>query len=84
MKSPCVKVCKLQEQGMCVGCGRMQHEIEDWAIYTDERREKIMQYAQVRLDVVNRNAFYQRFYERHNADYGQGKTEEVLRVANLQ
>ena len=52
MKSPCVKVCKIKEgidyislgsQLICVGCGRTLEQIRDWATYTDEQRDSIME-----------------------------------------
>jgi len=42
IKSPCVKICTL-EDGVCIGCGRTQDEIREWAIMTDNQREKIME-----------------------------------------
>ena len=42
IKSPCVKICKL-ENGLCIGCGRTQDEIREWVIMTDSQREAIME-----------------------------------------
>ena len=42
IKSPCVKVCKL-EGGVCKGCGRTQDEIREWLILTEKQRDLIMQ-----------------------------------------
>ena len=42
IKSPCVKICKL-ENGICIGCGRTQDEIREWAIMTEIQREEIME-----------------------------------------
>lgn len=43
MKSPCVKVCKIDPHTeICVGCNRYVEEIECWSILTDEERASIM------------------------------------------
>lgn len=42
MKSPCVKICKLDEKGFCLGCKRSKEEIKNWIFYTDEERNKII------------------------------------------
>ena len=42
IKSPCVKICKL-ENGICIGCGRTQDEIREWAIMTEIQREETME-----------------------------------------
>jgi predicted Fe-S protein YdhL (DUF1289 family) len=43
MLSPCVKLCEVDlHRGICVGCGRTLEQIEEWSLYTDEEREKIM------------------------------------------
>jgi predicted Fe-S protein YdhL (DUF1289 family) len=37
--SPCIKVCQLDLEGRCRGCGRTTQEIADWPYMTpDERR----------------------------------------------
>lgn len=40
VKSPCVSVCALDENDVCVGCYRTANEISFWSRYNnDERRE---------------------------------------------
>jgi predicted Fe-S protein YdhL (DUF1289 family) len=44
MKSPCVKICKIDPHTeMCIGCKRYMEEIEVWSILTDENRCCIME-----------------------------------------
>lgn len=43
MKTPCIKVCKLDEyKQYCIGCGRTIKQITDWSRYTELERETIM------------------------------------------
>jgi predicted Fe-S protein YdhL (DUF1289 family) len=49
IKSPCVKICKL-ENGICIGCGRTQDEIREWAIMTEIQREETMERLKTNSD----------------------------------
>ena len=49
IKSPCVKICKL-ENGICIGCGRTQDEIREWAIMTEIQREETMERLKTNCD----------------------------------
>lgn len=40
--SPCINVCWLGEQGLCIGCLRTLDEITDWSIYTDEEKQAVL------------------------------------------
>lgn len=42
MKSPCNRVCRLNDEQICIGCGRSWIQIRDWRSYSDEKREKVM------------------------------------------
>lgn len=53
MKSPCVKVCRMDPQrGLCLGCARTLDEIARWASMSDAERERIMIELPGRLDVA--------------------------------
>lgn len=43
MESPCVSICRLDDEGVCVGCFRTGEEIAGWLSYTVEERREIMQ-----------------------------------------
>lgn len=43
MKSPCINVCELDEDNICIGCGRTLKQIINWGNYTEEEREEIIQ-----------------------------------------
>ena len=42
MRTPCIKICKIKED-ICIGCGRTLDQIRDWSIFTDEKRDTIME-----------------------------------------
>tara|TARA_B100000424_G_scaffold188202_1_gene146307 strand:- start:1791 stop:1949 length:159 start_codon:yes stop_codon:yes gene_type:complete len=51
MESPCIKVCELNSELVCIGCGRTQDEIRDWMILTDEERKEIMERLNGQFDI---------------------------------
>ncbi len=42
IKSPCISICRLDINKVCVGCGRTKKEIKNWSKFSDKKREKIM------------------------------------------
>jgi len=40
--SPCVDICRLDPQGLCIGCRRTLGEIAEWSQATDARRLEIL------------------------------------------
>ncbi|MEP6883113.1 MAG: DUF1289 domain-containing protein [Gammaproteobacteria bacterium] len=40
--SPCVDICRLDAQGLCVGCRRTIGEITEWSRASDARRREIL------------------------------------------
>ncbi|WPC05356.1 DUF1289 domain-containing protein [Pseudomonas benzenivorans] len=47
--SPCRRQCCLDEQDMCLGCGRLLAEIREWGAADDARRRLICHEARARL-----------------------------------
>ncbi len=41
--SPCLAVCQLDNQSVCVGCHRSQDEIRDWMIATRDEKLAILE-----------------------------------------
>jgi predicted Fe-S protein YdhL (DUF1289 family) len=39
--SPCVEICRLNAQGLCIGCRRTLGEIAEWSQASDARRLEI-------------------------------------------
>jgi predicted Fe-S protein YdhL (DUF1289 family) len=48
--SPCISVCLLDEQDICVGCYRSANEITDWFMADSESKREILQRARVRRE----------------------------------
>ncbi|MBX6420487.1 MAG: DUF1289 domain-containing protein [Nevskia sp.] len=46
--SPCIKVCTLDREGVCTGCGRRIEEIAAWPQASDEQRRRIAEAARRR------------------------------------
>ena len=42
MISPCINICRLNNNGICVGCYRTVNEIANWTKYTDAERSEII------------------------------------------
>jgi predicted Fe-S protein YdhL (DUF1289 family) len=40
--SPCVDICRLNAQGLCIGCRRTLNEIAEWSQASDARRKEIL------------------------------------------
>jgi uncharacterized protein len=40
--SPCVDICRLNAQGLCIGCRRTLGEIAEWSQASDARRLEIL------------------------------------------
>lgn len=50
MKSPCVKICLIDEPTrQCLGCGRSLREIGGWSRMTDTERDAILKVLPQRL-----------------------------------
>ena len=41
--SPCVAVCKLDDDGICIGCLRSTDEIRDWMIMNREQKLAVLE-----------------------------------------
>ena len=41
--SPCVSICALDENDVCLGCYRTGQEITDWGSMDNDERQKVMQ-----------------------------------------
>jgi predicted Fe-S protein YdhL (DUF1289 family) len=48
VKSPCVGVCSLDEQDLCIACKRSGMEIAEWGIYTPIEKREVLQIIEQR------------------------------------
>ncbi len=49
IESPCVNVCVLNAEAVCVGCGRSIDEIAEWGQASEARRGIVVEAARERL-----------------------------------
>jgi hypothetical protein len=42
IESPCVDVCKLDSNFVCIGCRRTIDEVLKWPEYTDEQKKAVL------------------------------------------
>ena len=47
-RSPCIKACRLDANGCCVGCLRTLAEIAEWSAATNARRLEILRDLKIR------------------------------------
>ncbi|MCC5859511.1 MAG: DUF1289 domain-containing protein [Ectothiorhodospiraceae bacterium] len=47
--SPCVSICKLDEDDICIGCGRTLEELRQWPTASVPRQRQIVRQAAARL-----------------------------------
>lgn len=53
LTSPCVALCKLTEEDICIGCKRTIEEIINWRTYTDNQKKAVF----TRLENLDKEAF---------------------------
>ncbi len=42
VKSPCIGVCSLDEQDLCIACKRSGMQIAEWGIYTPAQKRAVL------------------------------------------
>jgi predicted Fe-S protein YdhL (DUF1289 family) len=42
VRSPCVSICALGDDDICIGCHRSAGEIADWVLSTDAERRAVL------------------------------------------
>ena len=52
MKSPCIRMCTLNDDEVCLGCGRLLTEITSWTAYSEQQRENISAECVLRLKAL--------------------------------
>lgn len=57
VKSPCVSLCKLDEERYCQGCFRHVEHIREWRAASDERRREIRALADQRKALPAASSF---------------------------
>lgn len=49
LRSPCISVCVLDEQDICIGCFRSAAEITDWLMASEAEKREILRRSHERL-----------------------------------
>jgi len=52
-QSPCVSVCALNDEDICMGCYRSAGEITDWFMASDSEKREILARASARREADN-------------------------------
>jgi predicted Fe-S protein YdhL (DUF1289 family) len=52
--SPCIKVCRIDDDGFCVGCKRTVDEIRDWMVMSDYEQQKLVYELKWRQDEIRK------------------------------
>jgi len=52
-KSPCVSVCVLDDDDVCMGCYRNASEITDWVMLSNDEKREVLQRARERFEAGN-------------------------------
>ena len=53
-RSPCISVCVLDENDICVGCYRSANEITDWFMATSEQKLAVLRRVRERMEAETR------------------------------
>lgn len=48
-RSPCISVCVLDENNICIGCYRSADEITDWFMASDDQKREVLRRARERM-----------------------------------
>jgi len=52
-QSPCISVCLLDDDDICVGCYRSANEITDWFMEDADGKREIIKRARERMDAAS-------------------------------
>ena len=52
-RSPCISVCVLDDDDICMGCYRSSSEITDWFMATDEQKREVLRQARERMQAIS-------------------------------
>lgn len=60
IKSPCIKICRQDRNGICFGCRRTTEEIGNWSLYTNQEKEEVLKKASQRRNApdTESNVFF--------------------------
>jgi predicted Fe-S protein YdhL (DUF1289 family) len=53
VESPCIGLCRLDENRVCIGCQRTDFEIQSWMFADDKEKLKILESVEKRKNQIN-------------------------------
>jgi predicted Fe-S protein YdhL (DUF1289 family) len=53
IRSPCISVCVLDENDICMGCFRSAEEVTDWFMASDDEKRGILSRAEQRREAAS-------------------------------
>ncbi len=57
IKSPCIHVCTLDEDKICMGCYRSVEEIRGWFRFSEEEKKKVLENSEKRRRSKDENNY---------------------------
>jgi len=57
LETPCVRSCCLDDDDVCLGCGRTLEEIREWSCLDENQRRAVLLLAESRRQQRNRNSW---------------------------
>ncbi len=57
IKSPCIHVCTLDDEKICMGCYRSAEEVRNWFRYTDEQKLQSLKNSEIRRSTKDENNY---------------------------
>lgn len=48
LRSPCINICEINEDGICIGCKRTLEEISEWSIMSVYEKKQILKDLKLR------------------------------------
>lgn len=62
IKSPCIQVCKYDEDGVCIGCYRSMKEITGWLFMNDAQKLQSLKDAKIRKETPQKGQNNYEYY----------------------
>lgn len=53
ISSPCISICALNEEDVCIGCHRTVEEIREWVVMDNSERNEVLKRSVARARQVN-------------------------------
>lgn len=54
VQSPCIKMCRLDDKGFCISCGRTLEQIINWRHYSQEQKLNIVNDLKINFKIDER------------------------------